>query len=280
MPVPGVADSPTTFSGGGLADYSGLHSALLAVKVWSTAASSYVWSGDGIAPDPLSYTQILFVDPAGTHNPTTSPGGRSNVNDLWETGAVGTTVATDTLWDTKGDLAAATGPDAAVKVPVGANGQVLTADSTQTTGIKWAAAGGGGGGGLLASTAYLPGSLTSIGATTTWNNVDGANLLVTFTAPASGKVFVDLSAVAESQNSSTLAWGIQSGGSNVAIADVNYNGTSSDLQLRLVCPLFVTGLTPGNSYTYTFAHARTFGSTALTVYGPGKGAAIMQVWSA
>lgn len=47
-------------------------------------------------------------------------------------------VSTDTIWDAKGDLAAATGADAAAKVTVGANGTVLTADSAQTTGVKWA----------------------------------------------------------------------------------------------------------------------------------------------
>jgi hypothetical protein len=56
----------------------------------------------------------------------------------------GGAVATDAIWDTKGDLAAATGADAAVKVPVGSNGQVLTADSGQTAGVKWAAVPGGG----------------------------------------------------------------------------------------------------------------------------------------
>jgi len=47
-------------------------------------------------------------------------------------------VATDTIWDTKGDLAVATGADTASKLAVGTNGQVLTADSAQATGIKWA----------------------------------------------------------------------------------------------------------------------------------------------
>jgi hypothetical protein len=42
---------------------------------------------------------------------------------------------------TKGDLYGFSTVDA--RVPIGTNGQVLVADSTQSTGVKWAAAGGG-----------------------------------------------------------------------------------------------------------------------------------------
>jgi hypothetical protein len=45
-----------------------------------------------------------------------------------------------TLVDAKGDLIAATAPDTIGRLPVGANGQVLTADSAQAAGVKWAAA--------------------------------------------------------------------------------------------------------------------------------------------
>jgi hypothetical protein len=49
-----------------------------------------------------------------------------------------------TAIDAKGDLVAGTGADTFAKLTVGANGTVLTADSAEATGLKWATAGGGG----------------------------------------------------------------------------------------------------------------------------------------
>ncbi len=51
-------------------------------------------------------------------------------------GGGGAFVSTDAIWDVKGDVVAATGADAAVRVAVGNDGSVLIADSTQSAGVR------------------------------------------------------------------------------------------------------------------------------------------------
>jgi hypothetical protein len=63
-------------------------------------------------------------------------------------GTVTVTNSMATAIDAKGDLIAGTAADTFSRLAVGTNGQVLTADSAEATGMKWATAGGGGGGSL------------------------------------------------------------------------------------------------------------------------------------
>ena len=58
-------------------------------------------------------------------------------DSTWQTITPGS-VATDTIFDAKGDLPAGTDADAASRLAVGENGQMLFADSSEATGLKWA----------------------------------------------------------------------------------------------------------------------------------------------
>ena len=55
------------------------------------------------------------------------------------------TMVAKSIVDAKGDLIAATAADTVARLAIGTNNQVLTADSTAATGMKWATPAGGGG---------------------------------------------------------------------------------------------------------------------------------------
>lgn len=79
------------------------------------------------------------VPTGGTTNQVLAKVNATDFNTQWVNPGAGTgDVATDVIWQAKGDTVAATGPVAAVRIPVGTNGQVLTADSAQAAGVKWA----------------------------------------------------------------------------------------------------------------------------------------------
>tara|TARA_S200002703_G_C3650474_1_gene199696 strand:+ start:208 stop:543 length:336 start_codon:yes stop_codon:yes gene_type:complete len=63
----------------------------------------------------------------------------------WNAVNAGTFIS-ETLIDAKGDLIVGSADDTAARLAVGTDGFVLTADSAETTGVKWSASTGGGAG--------------------------------------------------------------------------------------------------------------------------------------
>lgn len=76
-------------------------------------------------------------------------------------GTVTVTNSMATAIDAKGDLVPGTGADTFARLAVGANNTVLTADSAEATGLKWAAASGG----ALTISQIASGSLSGAGLT-------------------------------------------------------------------------------------------------------------------
>jgi len=82
-----------------------------------------------------------FVDlKGGTTNQVLAKNSNTDLDFKWVADASGIPA---TIFDAKGDLIAASAADTAARLAVGANGTVLTADSAEATGLKWAAPAGG-----------------------------------------------------------------------------------------------------------------------------------------
>jgi hypothetical protein len=77
----------------------------------------------------------------GTTGQVLSKATNTDMDFTWVSDATGIPA---TIFDAKGDIIAATAADTASRLAVGTNGNVLTADSTTATGLKWAAPAGGG----------------------------------------------------------------------------------------------------------------------------------------
>jgi hypothetical protein len=80
-----------------------------------------------------------FVDlKGGTTGQVLAKASNTDLDFTWASDATGIPA---TIFDAKGDLIAASAADTAARLAVGTNGQVLTADSSTSTGLKWASAG-------------------------------------------------------------------------------------------------------------------------------------------
>lgn len=73
----------------------------------------------------------------GTTGQVLAKASNTDMDFTWATDASGIPA---TIFDAKGDIIAASAADTAARLAVGTNGQVLTADSTASTGLKWASA--------------------------------------------------------------------------------------------------------------------------------------------
>jgi hypothetical protein len=100
-------------------------------------------------------------------------------------GTVTVTNSMATAIDAKGDLVPGTGADTFARLAVGANGTVLTADSAEATGLKWATPAGGG------KVLQVVNATTNTGVNSSTNSYVDTTLTATITpSSATSKILV------------------------------------------------------------------------------------------
>jgi hypothetical protein len=73
--------------------------------------------------------------------------------------------------DAKGDLIAATAADTPARLAIGTNGQILTADSAESTGMKWATPASSGGMTLISTTSMTSSSTVTVSIPSGYTNL-------------------------------------------------------------------------------------------------------------
>jgi len=109
---------------------------------WAVPTSTDLVKDGAVAIETLGDAiDASLVDlKGGTTGQVLAKASGTDMDFSWVTDATGIPA---TIFDAKGDIIAATAADTASRLAVGTNGQVLTADSTAATGLKWASASSG-----------------------------------------------------------------------------------------------------------------------------------------
>lgn len=190
-----------------------------------------------------------FVDlKGGTTGQVLSKNSNTDLDFTWVTQNDSDAIQ-NTIVDAKGDLISATAADTPARLAVGADGTVLTADSTTATGLKW--------------------SVVVSGAT---HNYEAITSSTTWTVPASAK-YVDVLIVGGGQGGrggyrvTSNSMNPGNGGGVVYMRDIFLNGTGT---VAVTIGAGSNG-TAGNATTGIPAAASAGGFTAFGTYGYAQG---------
>lgn len=173
-----------------------------------------------------------------------------------------------TIVDAKGDLIVATAADTVSRLAVGTNNHVLTADSSTSTGLKWAAVAGGG------KVLQVIEDATTTQESTTSLSYQSTNLSVSITpSSTSSKVLILLSiqaAAEETGTTSGMVYELRRGTTQIFESIIRHTDGGSGAR-AMVVPATTQYLDSPNttsSVTYDVRFAAwSSGDTAFLAYG-------------
>jgi hypothetical protein len=176
----------------------------------------------------------------------------------WVTDATGIPA---TIFDAKGDIIAATAADTASRLAVGTNGQVLTADSTAATGLKWATPSAGGGGKVL----QVVNATYSTNATSASTTYADTGLTATITPTLSTSkilVLVNQAGCGKQSSDTGLRLQLLRGASVLSLIEgtAGYTGTAAQNFIGSVSTSYLDSPATTSATTYKTQFASWFGS--------------------
>lgn len=161
-----------------------------------------------------------------------------------------------TIVDAKGDLIAATAADTVSRIAVGTNNQVLTADSSTATGLKWATPASG----LTFASATTSGEQTT--SSTSYTDLS-TTTSVTLTTGTKALIFINAQLRSTGNQYSYVSFAV-TGASSVSASDDNAIINYGQQQNRFGCSVSLSGLTAGSN-TFTLKFKSQGGETGVFV---------------
>lgn len=136
------------------------------------------------------------------------------------------------------------------------------------------------------SVSEVSGDVTAPAGVLTLSDVDATNLAVTFEVPDSGSVLVRLTGLIRINGGTAgtggaMYWGLREGSSDVGdplgqLVYVQFENLPGQRSLAQTCAVLITGLTPGVTKTYKWAH-RNPGTGTYQTHKGSTTTAVMEV---
>ena len=164
----------------------------------------------------------------------------------------------------KGDLSVGSGTNASSILAVGTDAQILVADSTAATGLKWAAAGTS----FTTASSYVA-TIESTSSTTFTNLTTTQSVTLTTGTKALVVMRSTVQNGAVANAGGLVSYAVSgattiAAGTNISYGNI-YQGASANTQLMLGASFLVTGLTAGSN-TFTMKFADVEGKTSYFGY--------------
>ena len=186
-------------------------------------------------------------------------------------GTVTVTNSMATAIDAKGDLIVGTGADTFSRLAVGGtNGHILTVDSGEATGLKWAAAAGGGGKVLQVVQGELTGEVSS--SSSTYADLGLSVSITPSSATSKVLIFTTLTGCQKRTNDTSLLTKLLRGSTQIMISDAGYTGSTVRLNFGTVALNYLDSPATTSATTYKVQLASMGNNAIVGVNGDGTGA--------